>query len=269
MTAVAGRAKSEERAPRYRLYDMHCHLDRIADAAVVARDAEALGLALFCAPVCPDDSERAKRILGACPNVRIGAGLHPWWIDDGSRNAEDAARAASMAARSRWVGEVGLDFGRVHVDSCAEQFEAFKWICQTCAERAVDGRVFSIHAVHAAGEVLDVLERFGLTGHAACVFHWFSGTSDELARARRLGCYFSVNEMMLATRKGREYARQLPEDRLLLETDYPPKLDTPCPADQIAFALERTLDQLAGLRGSERAELAALIAQTSSRLLDL
>ena len=36
-----------------------------------------------------------------------------------------------------------------------------------------------------------------------------------------MGCLFSVNEFMLATRRGRAYARQIPTGQLLLETDLP------------------------------------------------
>ena len=88
-------------------------------------------------------------------------------------------------------------------------------------------------------------------GSCNCIFHWFSGTSDELHRAVRAGCWFSINEMMLRTRRGREYARQLPADRLLLETDLPPGEDVPFSATDIVSQLERTLAQLAAIRGSD------------------
>ena len=64
----------------------------------------------------------------------------------------------------------------------------------------------------------------------------------------KAGCWFSVNEMMLRTRRGREYARQLPEGRLLLETDLPPGENVPFSAQEIAASLERTLAQLASIR---------------------
>lgn len=37
-----------------------------------------------------------------------------------------------------------------------------------------------------------------------------------------MGCWFSVGERMLATKRGRAYVQSIPSDRLLLETDAPP-----------------------------------------------
>ena len=39
--------------------------------------------------------------------------------------------------------------------------------------------------------------------------------------ATAFGCYFSVNERMLASPNGRRILREMPEDRLLTETDGP------------------------------------------------
>ena len=81
--------------------------------------------------------------------------------------------------------------------------------------------MISIHAVRSATAVLDVLERHRATHNNACILHWFSGSSQELAHARELGCHFSVNPNMLATKRGRAYVPQIPPERLLLETDLP------------------------------------------------
>lgn len=260
----------------YRLYDMHCHLDRIANAEEVVAEAAERGLALFCVPVTPRESEAAAGRFASAGNVRVGAGLHPWWVGEampGLRSKpgieSDLRDFTSLFARSRFIGEVGLDFGRAHEATRGAQLTAFERIARACAEHPVGGRTLSIHAVHAAGAAMDALEEYGLVKHAACIFHWFSGTSEELVRARCLGCYFSVNEMMLATRKGREYARIVPEERLLLETDAPPGLDTPYSAAELEGSLGRVLDRLAAIRHRDREALAVRIAATSSALLAL
>ena len=253
----------------YRLVDMHCHLDRMANADEIAADAAARGIALFDTTVTPADALGASKRFASAPNVRVGAGLHPWWLADGRCDEQDADRAALMAAQARFVGEVGLDFSERFHGSFDVQTEAFEFIARACAENPVPGRTISLHAVRSAGIVLDILERYGLTSSAICIFHWFSGTSDEFTRARELDCRFSVNERMLASKRGREYARQVPVDRLLLETDAPPELDTPYSAEAIETSLDAVLDQLATLRGENRDGLASHIAQTSCALLDL
>lgn len=254
---------------RWRLFDMHCHLDRMANADEVAREAVANDMALFCTTVTPADALAARSRFGTPPNVRVGVGLHPWWIADGRCGEIEIEQAAQLAAASRFIGEVGLDFGPRHAANAQRQLDALEAIARACAGHPVEGRVLSIHAARSAGEALDVFERHGLTASAHCIFHWFSGTSDQLARALDAGCLFSISERMLATRRGREYARQIPLDRLLLETDLPEQLDKPCSADQVEASLMRALHELAHIRGTDEHALSTRIAKTSSGLLGL
>ena len=89
------------------------------------------------------------------------------------------------------------------------------------AGEAKGGRVFSFHAVRGADVIMDMLEKYELLEDNTIIFHWFSGSSAQLKRARNLGCFFSVNAFMLQTKRGREYAKAIPLDRLLIETDLP------------------------------------------------
>ncbi|HIU04090.1 MAG TPA: TatD family hydrolase [Candidatus Coprousia avicola] len=258
----------------WRLVDMHCHLDRMSNAEEVAREAAERGIALFDTTVTPADARAAQDLLGSFDNVRVGTGLHPWWLADGRCSASDAARAAELAGKSPFVGEVGLDFGRRGDGAQELQTTAFEDICRAIAHHPLPHRVISIHAIRAASTALDILERTGILGEDArhdtvVIFHWFSGTSDELARARRLGCHFSVNEHMLRSKRGREYARQLPSERLLLETDAPPGLDAPYSANALEASLTRALSAMAEVRNERPKELGSAIAETSTAMLGL
>lgn len=236
----------------YRLIDMHCHLDRMANALEVARDAAARDIAIFDTTVTPADALKAAKLLGDAPNVRIGVGLHPWWLADGTCGDADIALAAELAARSAFVGEVGIDFGRRGANTEERQVAAFEQIIAAIAANPLPRRVISLHAVQSATAVLDVLKANGILDAGAntiCIFHWFSGTSDELARARQHGCRFSINEHMLTTRRGREYARQLPLDRLLLETDAPPGLDAPYSTEALERSLITAAEGIAHVKG--------------------
>lgn len=236
----------------YRLIDMHCHLDRMANALEVAQDAAARDIAIFDTTVTPADALKAAKLLGDAPNVRIGVGLHPWWLADGTCGDADIALAAELAARSAFVGEVGIDFGRRGANTEERQVAAFEQIIAAIAANPLPRRVISLHAVQSATAVLDVLKANGILDAGAntiCIFHWFSGTSDELARARQHGCRFSINEHMLTTRRGREYARQLPLDRLLLETDAPPGLDAPYSTEALERSLITAAEGIAHVKG--------------------
>lgn len=240
----------------------------------VATEAAGRRIAIFCTTVTPSDALLAQRLFGDRENVRVGVGLHPWWVDDeqpshGARSNRIIEQAAAMAAQCNYVGEIGLDFSPARAQNAAAQLAAFEQIVRACTDHPSDGRVISLHAVRSASAALDVLERHDLPRQATCIFHWFSGTSEDLVRLRRLGCYVSVNDRMLAARRGREYARQIPTERLLLETDAPQRQDTPCTVTQIEESLERTVRELAHTRKVDERELAAHIAQTSTGLLRL
>lgn len=204
----------------FALADMHCHLDFSSDMAALARLAQARGVAAFSNTVTPEGFLAARGALAGFPNVAVGVGLHPWWLADGRCGAEQVELACDLVRESRFIGEVGLDFAPRHDGTFETQAIAFERLIASCCTQGGD-KVVSIHAVRSATAVLDILERHGAARANACILHWFSGTSQDLARARKLGCYFSVNPAMLASKRGRAYVRQIPPERLLLETDLP------------------------------------------------
>lgn len=319
------------------LYDLHCHLDFARDAHLVAQDAASLGIHALTCTVTPEGYEKARAAFAPWPALRVGLGMHPWWVADGRCGEEAVARFEKLAAKARFIGEIGLDFaGARGEETCrARQVAAFERALAACCEgeptdaggsaygsadadaapagRGVDAnasvladadanavdtsapanadigapadagadtpenenavrasttpKVISLHAVRAASDVLDALTRAGALEQHACVFHWFSGTSDELVRAVRAGCFFSVGPRMLKTKRGRAYARAIPARQLLLETDAPPRADTPWSARTWRSGLEEALYMLAETREENARDLAATLAQNSTRLL--
>lgn len=245
-------------------FDAHVHLGWFSDPASVARDAAARKLGMLAVTVTPDEYLGARKALAAEENVTLAAGLHPWWV----RDARDADALCELLPGVRWVGEVGLDAAPRHAATWEEQLDAFERICRSCAETSPPEapKVLSVHAVRSAGAALDVLERTGAAESCRCVLHWFSGSSDELWRAVRLGCLFSLGERALATRRGREYARVLPEKRLLTETDLPPFEGSAGGAADIVASLGLSVDAMSSARGMDPRELSALIAANGAAL---
>ena len=246
------------------LFDAHCHLDLMAHPDAVADEATTLDLVLFDCGVDPRDFARAKKRACNRSNIFAGIGLHPWWLADGRCGNAEINLLCEVAAQERLIGEVGLDFSARFAGSEPLQVQAFDRLCDALVQHPLAGRVISIHAVRSAGTVLDILESHGLLTPSpdspAIIFHWFSDTSNEFVRARSAGCYFSVNERMLASKRGREYARQIPLDRLLLETDAPAEPNTETSAQSLIRSLTRTSERIASLKkcGIKRIESAVL-----------
>ena len=252
-----------------RLFDMHCHLGFADNAAELAATLAADGGGALSATVEPTEFVRMSQALAGESAVRIGLGLHPWWLDEGRCVEEDVTRCVELAREARFIAEIGLDFGKRHEASRDAQLDAFRRVCAVAG--TAGGKVISLHAVSSVAEVLDVLEETGCLslgeeGSCDCILHWYSGPSDQLQRAVRLGCYFSINPRMLQTKRGREYVRILPVDRLLLETDLPPSEGGAFDADEIPRVLA---DTLAGLENLRDEALGDCIADTSARLLGM
>lgn len=251
------------------LIDTHCHLDFAGNAVELAAAYAACGGAL--SGTCdPRDFERVRTMFAPfAPRVRVGLGLHPWWVADGTCGEGEVALFERLAPAAPLISEVGLDFQPRRADTRDAQIEAFERVCAAAAGSPGESprHVMSIHSSAAATCVLDVLERTGCLDACLCIFHWFSGSQEELTRAIDAGCLFSVNERMLKTKRGRAYARAIPEGRLLLETDFPSKPTAMTISQDVAPRLERTMSLLAAARGDDERSLASAIAAASKRLL--
>jgi len=241
--------------------DAHIHLDFIVNGEEVASDAETVGARLLSATVTPSGFRMAQSRFSAFGNVTVGLGLHPWWVE----HASDADLLLELLDEVTLVSEVGLDFGKRHRTTHDEQLRAFTRIARACAEAG--GKTLSIHSVHAASETLDVLEKTGVLDSCACIFHWFTGPSDQLKRAREAGCWFSVGERMLVTGKGREYVKAISADRLLLETDAPPEQGQAYSFVELQASLNRVSRGVARIKGaaySDEPSYAALMNRAVS-----
>lgn len=244
-----------------KLNDMHCHLDFADDAREVAQAFAAAGAHAFSCSVTPAGYERARVKLAGCENVRVGLGMHPWWVADGRVTSQDAERFAELARGERYIGEVGLDFGKRHEHARDVQLRAFGRVVDACK---AGGKLVSLHAVRAADTVMDLLEQASCLDGNNLVFHWFSGSSPELTRAIRAGFYFSVNSMMLSTKRGREYLKAIPADKLLLETDLPEEDAGTVGYERFRESLEQAAHVVVELRGLEALTQAA---ETTRRVL--
>lgn len=203
--------------------DAHCHLQhdpRFRAYAQTHPDQH-----FFCMTETPDEYVRF-RDAGLPANVSLGLGLHPWRVSADAATVHAQVDDVLQLLPDVWlIGEVGLDFSPKHACTRDNQLAAFRAIARAAAGRAATNgvgarsRILSIHAVQAAGEALEILQEAGCFDTCVCIFHWFSGTSDQLVAARRAGCYFSFGPRALATKRGRAYAAQLPANRVLRESD--------------------------------------------------
>lgn len=251
------------------LVDMHMHTGFADDPAAFAHALADAGIASFANTITPAEYACLSPLLGNLKTMRLGLGLHPWWIGTTEFGTlGDALNAfKTQLAATRFVGEVGLDFWPTRAHSKDAQLEAFANITRLCAKKG--NVLISMHAVKAERELLDILESSGCLERCICILHSYGGPSDQLSRAIESGCFFSVGTRMLSTKRGREYARIIPEGRLLIESDLPAARDEPVNACDVKRDLESVLDGMACIRDTNHELLRETINAHSRELLSL
>lgn len=196
------------------MIDFHCHADLYSDPTAVLDEAEKKGVYLLAVTTTPLAWKGMKRLLSGRRRMNIAAGLHPELV---AERFSEISLLEGLISHARYVGEVGLDGGPASRSSFRQQDEVFRRVLKRCV--TLGGRVLSIHSRSAPGGVLDALA--GHPGAGIPVLHWFSGSQQDLDRAEKLGCWFSVGPAMLRSTKGKGLAELMPRDRLLTETDAP------------------------------------------------
>ena len=149
-------------------------------------------------------------------------------------------RASTHVSPVQLIGEIGLDYAPAHREMRTLQQQVFSQVIKASCTyaQAINTRItLSMHAVKSCGDVLDILEHYQAFQHCACVFHWFSGSCDDLHRAVRNGAYFSVGTRMLQSKRTAEYLKLIPCASRLIETDFPHR-DTTIPPDEWRKTLE-------------------------------
>lgn len=192
------------------LYDTHFHLDLQKNRAATIREIEENQIYTIAVTNLPDLYKKERAEINS-KYVRIALGFHPELIH---QYQKQIPLMWELLPEARYVGEVGLDF--VDKTYQQEQVSFFRALVERC--RFDQNKILTIHSRQAVGKVLELL------GDDFCfkaILHWYTGNKDEMIEAIHKGCYLSVNNAMLRSKRFAELLPLIPSDRLLLETDSP------------------------------------------------
>ncbi len=206
------------------LIDSHCHLDRLdltpydgsLDAALDA--ARARGVEKFlCIGVDATNAPVVQALAEQYADVFCSVGVHPLDLKDSTQTDLDWLLTALDHPRTVAIGETGLDY-HYEPDLAEQQKDSFAVHLQAAK---ITGKPVVIHTRAARADTLTLLREADLPN--AGVLHCF--TEDwEMARvALDMGYYISLSGIVTFRNAEalREVARQVPADRLLVETDSP------------------------------------------------
>jgi TatD DNase family protein len=201
--------------------DSHCHLDfpdlAPRTPALLANMAHhRVGHAL-CVSVNLADWPRVLNLAEQHPQLFASVGVHPDYEDV---EEPDVAALSDRAAHPKVVaiGETGLDYFRLTGDL---EWQRNRFRTHIRAARAV-GLPLIIHTRAAAEDTLNILREEGAQ-KVGGVMHCFTETWDVAQAAIALGFYISFSGIVTFKNATvvKDVARQVPLDRLLIETDAP------------------------------------------------
>ncbi len=247
------------------LVDTHCHLADPAYEAdrdgVLARAGAAGVRHIVAIGETPDRAETAVALARKNPGVSATAGLHPHdarhWSDETARWLEVSAAWPEVVA----IGETGLDY---HYDFSPrdKQRTAFEAQMDLAART---GRPAVIHAREADLDVLSVLRNHP---RALAILHSFSSGPELFRGAVALGHYVSLSGMITFRNwTADELIREVPADRLLVETDGPYLAPVPMRGKRNEPAFVRhTADRLAAVLGMTPEECVVLTGENAARV---
>lgn len=251
------------------LIDSHCHLDYFrADEieAILTRAAtggvgEVVSIGTRLA-----ESGKLRALASAHPNVWCTVGVHPHNVGEGDVPTPEAIAAETAYPRVIGVGESGLDY---FYDKAPRDRQQATFRAHIQAAR-LTRLPLAIHARDADADIAAILrDEWDSGGNFRFVLHCFSSTRALAEAGVALGGYVSFSGILTFPKSNelREIARDLPEDRLLVETDAPYLAPVPNRGkrNEPAFVVH-TAAALAQVRGLEPAALADLTTANFRRL---
>ena len=205
------------------LIDSHCHLDfpELAEdeAGVLARAKSAGVSGMLTIGTRLDQFDRVRAIAERHANIWCSVGVHPHEAKEEGQHSPDRLVEAARHPKVIGIGETGLDFFYEH---SPRDEQALSFRTHIAAARTT-GLPLIVHTRDADAETGDILEEEHRRGAFTGLLHCFSSGPEIAKRALELGLYISISGIVTfkAAEQLRAIVRDIPLDRLLVETDAP------------------------------------------------
>lgn len=204
------------------LFDTHVHLNAeqynedVEEVIGRARDAgvEAMVVVGFDRPTI----EKAMQLIEEYPFLYAAIGWHP--VDAIDMTDEDLQWIKELAAHPKVVaiGEMGLDY---HWDKSPKEIQKDVFRRQIALAKEVKLPII-IHNREATEDVVAILEEEGAS-EVGGIMHCFSGSIEIARKCMDMNFYISFGGPVTFknAKKPKEVAKEIPFERLLIETDCP------------------------------------------------
>lgn len=266
-----------------RLIDTHAHLNFAefdADRGQVIEKSLQEGIFLINAGVNFQSSKFAVEIAQKYKTgVWAAIGLHPQNIglkvakdENGQEPDFDAGvyyELAQSSGKIIAIGEIGLDYlGLPKNEAKAnliKQKQSDVFVKQLDLAKKL-GLPIIIHSRLAHQDLINILKE--QPGSVNGVIHCFTGNISQMADYRDLGLYFGLNGIIFKLNLD-EAIRQMPLDKILLETDCPFLAPPGTPKRNVPQNVKLIAQRVAQIRGESADLLAQITAQTAQSLFGI
>ena len=189
------------------------------DLDVVLNDSLTAGVEKICITSSNlDDVKNAKKITEKYKNLYYSVGFHPHNAKDFKIEFLKDMSVYLNDPKAICLGEMGLDFNR-NFSSKEEQILCFE--SQLSLANSISKPLF-LHQRDAHEEFLSVLDNHKF--NQKLIVHCFTGNLSELEEYLKRDFYIGITGWVCDLKRGkelRECINQIPEDKLLIETDSP------------------------------------------------
>jgi len=251
-----------------RLIDTHAHLEEIENLGEAIAEAKAANVIAIIA--VGSDYQSNQKVLELAQIykgfVYPALGLHPYNLRDTGidRTLEFIEAHIEQVVG---IGEIGLDYHK-KVREVAEK-DVQKSVLGKLLEIAQKyNKPVSIHSRYAWRDALSLVAEAQIE---KAVFHWYTGTSSVLRDIVNEGYYVSATPAAEYHEEHRRAIKQIPLERLLLETDSPVvyRRGSECEYEARPVAVLRSLQSAARLKGVSEAQLAEVTTDNALKLFGL
>ena len=250
------------------LVDSHCHLDfsefREEREAIIARARSAGVETMLTISTRLDEFQGVRAVAEAHDGIWCSVGAHPHEAKDHADLAPQELVALAAHSKVIGIGETGLDF---HYGLSPRDVQERVFRAHIAAARET-GLPLIVHAREADREVAHILDE---ERPPPSVMHCFSSGRALAEAALALGFYISISGIVTFRNAAdlRAIVRDLPLDRLLVETDAPYLAPVPYRGkrNEPAF-IAATAAAVAELKGIELQHLAEMTSANFFRLFD-
>ena len=249
------------------LVDSHCHLDRLEQTPEQLQEtiafAKGRGIEHFlCVSVSVREFADMVKTVDAFEEVSVSCGVHPLHQDDAC--SYDELLSAAQHPKVVAIGETGLDYFYSGETKSVQQ-QSFIDHIHVANEL---NKPLIIHTRDAREDTIELLKTHK-SEHTKGVLHCFTESWEMAKAAIDMGFYISISGIITfnSADELREVVKQIPLDRLLVETDSPWLAPVPYRGkkNQPGYVLE-VAEYIAELKGISFSELAAI---TTKNFYDL